>query len=138
MSALCEVVIPYKDIHALRYSPLKNLLLGRSINHHLIKRTPSRQIELLTPLYLVKKAFTLKPLQVFSSQTPPKVQIPIRQDMSHIQVVVSNVPVRPGFMRSNNNNFDRGNATGSDGNEEEEENITEEEDKEQESKRLII
>lgn len=58
--------------------------------------------------------------------------------MRHNQVVISNVPVRPGFMRSNNNNFDRGNATGSDGNEEEEENITEEEDKEQESKRLII
>jgi len=55
----CEMVAGYKDNHAMRYKTLASVLEG-GVSQIMIKGQIERKLNMLTPIYLIKKAFTLK------------------------------------------------------------------------------
>ena len=59
LKAMCEVLSEYKDNHAFRYRTLSSMV-EFGFSHVLIKGQVERRLNLLTPLYLIKKAFTIK------------------------------------------------------------------------------
>jgi hypothetical protein len=59
LKAICEMLTEYKDNHAFRYRTLSSILKS-GFSKVLIKGQIERRINLLSPIYLIKRAFTIK------------------------------------------------------------------------------
>lgn len=59
LKALSEVLAEYKDNHAFRYRTLSSFV-EFGFSQIMVKGQVERRLNLLTPIYLIKKAFTIK------------------------------------------------------------------------------